>query len=229
MFQNIEAVIFDLDGTLIDSMGIWHQIDIDYLASYDFSLPEDLHQNIEGMSFTETAQYFKERFQIPDDVEVIKDRWHDMAREHYAHHIQLKKGALQVLDYLDKKGMALGIGTSNYSELVDLVLENHQIKHRFQSIRTSCEVERGKPYPDIYLLVAKDLNVNPERCLVFEDIPNGILAAKRAEMKTCAVFDEASKHVQNQLMEMSDYYIQDYGQILNMKDEGHDYNVSANM
>ena len=62
MLDNVKAVIFDLDGTLVDSMGIWKQIDIEYLAKFNLTLPEDLQSSIEGMSFTETANYFKERF-----------------------------------------------------------------------------------------------------------------------------------------------------------------------
>ena len=72
MFRDVEAVIFDLDGSLVDSMWIWRDIDIEYLGRYGIALPDELQSEIEGMSFSETACYFKERFQIPDEIEKIK-------------------------------------------------------------------------------------------------------------------------------------------------------------
>ena len=72
MLKDIEAVLFDLDGSLVDSMWIWRDIDIEYLGKFGIPLPEKLQADIEGMSFTETAAYFKERFQIPDSVEQMK-------------------------------------------------------------------------------------------------------------------------------------------------------------
>ena len=83
MLNNIRAVLFDLDGTLVDSMWMWKDIDIEYLGSRHLPLPEDLQRSIEGMSLTETAVYFKKRFALPDDLEEIKKEWMDMAREKY--------------------------------------------------------------------------------------------------------------------------------------------------
>ena len=80
----------------------------------------------------------------------------------------------------------------------------------FDSVHTSCEVETGKPSPDIYLLVAEDLGVDPSRCLVFEDVPNGILAGKNAGMRTCAVYDQYSRDQEDKKKEMADYYIDSY-------------------
>ncbi len=79
MLSNIKAIIFDLDGTLVDSMWIWKQVDIDYLEKHGHPLPDDLQKDIEGMSFTETAQYFKNRFNIEDDIDDIKAEWNAMA------------------------------------------------------------------------------------------------------------------------------------------------------
>ena len=87
MLDEIQAVIFDLDGTLVDSMWMWKDIDIEYLRQYGIELPETLQQDIEGMSFTETATYFKETFQIPKSLEEIKQDWYDMAYEKYAHEV----------------------------------------------------------------------------------------------------------------------------------------------
>ena len=121
MFQEIDAAIFDLDGTLVDSMWIWKAIDIEYLGRFGISYPEDLQPSIEGMSFSETACYFKERFSIPDSLEQIKADWNAMTREKYRNDVMLKPGALAFIKKWKEKGKLLGIATSNSRELVEEV------------------------------------------------------------------------------------------------------------
>src|SRR5699024_8375515 len=83
----------------------------------------------------------------------------------------------------------------------------------FDSVRTSCEVSAGKPAPDVYLKVAKDLSVDPSACLVFEDVPKGILAGKNAGMEVCAVDDEFSRPLEAEKKQLADYFIHDYNEI----------------
>ena len=214
MIKDKKAVIFDLDGTLVDSMWMWKQIDIEYLGRFGIELPDDLQGSIEGMSFSETAAYFKERFQLNDSINQIKADWNQMAWDKYANHVPLKAGVAQFLEMLRKKDIKLGIATSNSRELVELVTKKNQINSYFQSIRTSCEVEKGKPSPDIYLCVAKDLGVDPEECLVFEDIVQGIMAGKNANMEVCAVKDAYSDDQDDEKRSLADYYITSYVELL---------------
>lgn len=207
IFKDINAVIFDLDGTLVDSMWMWETIDIEYLARFGLEIPSDLQECVEGMSFSETAAYFKKRFDLPDSIEQIKSDWNKMAWDKYLHEVPLKEGVRELLDYLKEKNIPMGIATSNSRELVDLVIEKHNIKEYFKSIRTSCEVDKGKPSPDIYLLVATDLLVEPENCLVFEDVIQGVMAGKNANMRVCALYDEASKKDEDQKNRLADYYV----------------------
>lgn len=214
MLKDIDAVIFDLDGTLIDSMWMWKSIDIEYLAKFGIEFPEDLQRSIEGMSFSETAVYFKQRFSLPDSLEQIKNDWNRMAWDKYLNEVPLKEGVREFLDYLKEKNISLGIATSNSRELAELVINKHNISGYFASIRTSCEVDKGKPHPDIYLRVAKDLGVEPERCLVFEDVIQGIMAGKSANMKVCAVYDEFSKDDEEQKKSLADYYIRSMKELI---------------
>src|SRR5690554_1576128 len=179
MLDNIKAIIFDLDGTLVDSMWIWKEIDITYLNKRGIDFPEDLQKDIEGMSFTETAIYFKQRFNLPDTIEEIKKEWNSLAEYYYKNEIRLKDGVLEFLNYLKDKNIKLGIGTSNSRELATEVLIKNGIYDYFDAIRTSCEVDKGKPFPDVFLRVAEDLGVSPKECIVFEDTYAGVLAAKR--------------------------------------------------
>jgi HAD superfamily hydrolase (TIGR01509 family) len=213
MLRGIKAVIFDLDGTLADSMWMWKRIDIEYLRKFNISLPEDLQKSIEGMSFSETAVYFKNRFHIEDTLEQIKRDWNNMARDKYKNQVRLKEGALEFLKDLKRREIKTGIATSNSKDLVGTLIESQGIEEMFQSVRTACEVERGKPAPDIYIKVASDLGVRPEECLVFEDIPAGILAGKNAGMKVCAVEDEFSRDLLTEKKRLADYYIQSYREI----------------
>lgn len=212
--DKIKAVLFDLDGTLVDSMWMWKTIDIEYLSRYQIELPEDLAQSIEGMSFTETANYMKARFQIPEDVEIIKATWNEMAHDKYAFEVPLKNGAYDFLKQLRKQGIHLAIATSNSRELAETVLRSHQILDWFDVIVTGCDVKVGKPAPDVYLMAAQFLGVKPEECLVFEDIPQGIIAGKRAGMTVYAIEDAYSIDLNEEKQRLADYYIRDYNDLI---------------
>lgn len=208
-----KAVIFDMDGSLVDSMWIWKAIDIEYLGRFGIELPEDLQDSIGGKSFTETAVYFKERFQLPDSIEQIKEAWNRMAWDKYEREVPLKKGVEGFLLRCKEQGILLGIATSNSRELVDNIVKVHHLDDYFTCVMTGCEVEKGKPAPDIYLAVANRLGVKPQECLVFEDIVQGIQAGQAADMKVCAVDDAFSKAQEEEKRRLADYYIEDYTQL----------------
>lgn len=214
MLKNIKAVLFDLDGTLVDSMWIWKSIDIEYLGGFGIELPGDLQSCIEGMSFTETAEYMKMRFQIPDSVEIMKETWNRMAWEKYTKEVKLKEGALSFLQYCKKYGIKLGIATSNSKELVTGALKALDVYQFFDAVVTGCEVEHGKPAPDVYLEAAKRCKVLPKNCLVFEDIIAGIKAGKAAGMLVCAIEDAYSAEQKEEKRRLADFYINDYRDII---------------
>ena len=195
-------------------MWIWKQIDIDFLEKRGHTLPEDLQKEIEGMSFTETATYFIDRFELKESLEEIKDEWNEMANHFYAKEIKLKENVHLIIEYAKRHGIKLGIGTSNSRELLMTVLEANNIQSDFESIRTSCEVNKGKPNPDIFLKVAEDLGVSPQSCLVFEDTHAGIMAGKNAGMKVVAIYDALSEPYTEMIKEDADYYIFDYAEIM---------------
>lgn len=215
MLRQKKAVIFDLDGTLMDSMWMWKAIDIEYLGRYGYELPPDLQKEIEGMGFTETAVYFKERFHLPMTVEEIKQEWHRMSYDKYAQEVPVKKGADRLLKLLKERGIKIGIASSNSHELINACLAANGVREYFDCIRTSCDVAKGKPSPDIYLSVAGSLGVSPADCLVFEDVPMGILAGRNAGMTVCAVADESAADQIEKIRELADYYIRTFEDVLN--------------
>lgn len=209
-----EAVIFDLDGSMVDSMWIWKNIDIEYLGKFGIPLPENLQSCIEGMSFSETAAYFKDRFQLPDTLDEIKADWNRMARDKYAFEVPVKEGVAELLEYCKENGIKVGIATSNSRELVGALVSAHRLEPYFDCIMTACDVSKGKPAPDIYLAVAEALSVSPENCLVFEDIIPGIQAGLSAGMKVCAVYDKYSEHQDEEKRRMADYYTYHFRELM---------------
>lgn len=214
MLNNIKACLFDMDGTLLDSMHIWKDIDIEFLGSFGYKLPPTLQREIEGMSFRETACYIKDRFHLPPSIEEIMNIWNEMAFQKYSEEIFFKEGAFEFVKMLKEKGIRTAICTSNSRELVNAVAEHLGFLPYFDTIITSCEVGAGKPAPDIYLEAAKRVGVAPEHCLVFEDIVTGLTAGKRAGMKLCAVEDVYSADQKEAKKAMADYYVENYLDLL---------------
>lgn len=212
--ENKRAFLFDLDGTLVDSMWMWGAIDVAYLAGFGIECPADLQKAIEGMSFTETAVYFKERFSIADSLEQIKANWISMSIEKYRNQVPLKEGVREFLEAARAQGIRMAICTSNGRDMVDAVLGALEIGPYFDCVITGCEVAAGKPSPDIYLTAAERLLAKPEDCAVFEDVPAGILAGKRAGMTVFAVEDEFSKGMEEEKRRLADYYIGNYRELL---------------
>lgn len=214
MLNDYEAIIFDLDGTLIDSTWIWKDIDVEFLGKRNIEMPEGLNEAVEGMSFTEVAEYFKERFKLEESIEEIKDEWHEMADDYYRNRIQLKEGVRALLKEIEQLEKPMGIGTSNSRALAEMIIHHRDIKNYFKTVVTSCDVNKGKPSPDVFLKVAELLDVNPKKCLVFEDTFAGVKAAKEAGMDVFAIFDEASEEFSTEIKALADQYLLNYQEIL---------------
>lgn len=214
MLDNIKAAIFDMDGTLIDSMWVWEKIDIEYLASKGFDVPPDLRNIIEPMTFIECASYFKKAFNIAGSVEDIMQDWNDMAYEKYSSEVKLKPTAFELLKLLKAQNIKIGLATSNYMPLIEAVLKHNNVFDYFDCITTTDEVDRGKNYPDIYLYAAEKLDAKPSECVVFEDILAAVMGAKAAEMKVIAVYDSYSKHQKKDLQKIADKYIMNFDEII---------------
>jgi HAD superfamily hydrolase (TIGR01509 family) len=213
MLTNIKAAIFDMDGTLVDSMWVWRKIDIDYLENRNISFPADLKSCIEHLSFLEVAKYFKERFNIPESIDEIMNEWTSMAYHEYATEVKLKPGAGAYLALLKSLGIKIALATSNSKELLEVTLKNNNIFEYFDVICRTDEVTRGKDFPDVYLLTAKRLGVSPEQCIVFEDILPAVIGAKAAGMKVVGVHDLYSEEDACSIKEHADYYILRYEEL----------------
>lgn len=206
------AFIFDLDGTLVDSMGMWKKIDVEYLGRFGIELPDDLQMNIEGLSFTDTARYFQKRFGISDPLEKMIQDWNHMAEDMYAFEIECKPGVKELLEFARVNKIPCGIATSNSVHLVNKVLQRNGIREYFDVIVTTSEVEKSKPEPDVYFACADRLGALRDDAIVFEDIVAGIEGGHRAGMLVCAVDDEYSRYQETEKRTLADFYIKDFNE-----------------
>lgn len=213
MLYKTDAVIFDLDGTLIDSMGVWSEVDKKYFENIGLKMPNDFQKCIEGMNVDETARYIKESYSVQQSIEQISCEIDKLAISFYKD-IKLKPGAKELIKTLHSIGIKLGVASSSSRILVDTALEIHGLTEYFSAIASSSDVSHGKPHPEIYLKCAELLAIPPSSCLVFEDLPAGIKAAKSAGMRVCAIDDVYSINEEQEKRDLADFYINTYLDIL---------------
>ena len=205
-----KAYIFDLDGTLLDSMHVWKNLDIEFLQKRGLGTPNDYQKAVATMNLSEAAAYTIQRFGLSDTPESLMREWDDMMAYAYGHTVQMKPYAKEYLLKLRERGVKMAIATSSSPELYEGALSNHGIYDLFQVICNSDEAGYGKSRPDVFLLTAKKLGVSPGDCLVFEDILVAIKSAKSIGMTVYGVYDEASKNDWEEIKKTADGFITDF-------------------
>lgn len=206
----MKAYIFDLDGTLLDSMGVWEQIDAEFLAKRGIEMPPDYINAVCALTFQETALYTIERFGLPISVEELLEEWNAMAAHAYGHTVPLKPYAREFLAAVKERGIKLGIATSLPAALYEPSLRGHGIIEMFDVVCSTDEVGLGKSSPDVFLYTADKLGAAPKECVVFDDILQAIQSAKLAGMVVYGVFDEASKEQWAAIQKIADGVLYDF-------------------
>jgi len=189
MLQTVRAVIFDLDGVIADSEPWWNEIDKKLLAEYSVKYGGECHRNVLGVSYRLAVEFYKNTFNIAAPIEELMRRRGEIATEFFASRIGLFPSAKAALEQLGQMKLRLAVATSSVSASACPFLERTGIRSSFEVIVTGDEVQRGKPHPDIYLLVSEELRVSAAACLVIEDALSGIAAAKAAKMRVAAIPD----------------------------------------
>ncbi len=212
--KEFKGAIFDLDGTILDSMWVWEQVDVNFLGNRGISVPKDYAKEISAMNIMTAAEYTIARFGLPETAEQVAAEWYGMAMKEYAEDVQLKTGAREYMAYLKAKDVKLAVATSSPRELFLPCLENNEIFEFFDVIVTTMEVERGKDFPDVYEEAARRISLKPSECMVFEDILKGIKAAKRGGFYVVALEEDHAIEDRQEIKQVSHKYIKDFEEMM---------------
>ena len=214
--KDIKAAIFDLDGTLLDSMYVWEKVDVDFMTQRGIPVSKEYTDIVRSMFFETAAAYTKETYHLSESVEEIMQVWLDMAHSEYANNVKAKPYVVDYLKQLKNSGVILGIATSNNPYLLKPCLEHNGMNGIFSCICYTSEVGLNKSSPDIYLYAAEKLGVKPKECVVFEDIIEGLKSAKSVGMKTVAVYDSSNDDYMDQIKATADRFITSYKEMLDL-------------
>jgi HAD superfamily hydrolase (TIGR01509 family) len=214
--HEIKAVIFDMDGTLIDSTGIWHEIDVAFFAKRNMELPSDYAQHIVHLGLKQAAVYTKETHNLSESIQEIMDEWHQMSIDMYKYDVELKPGVKEVLDLLKTKGVTMSIATANDDSLYMPCINRLDLCKYFDFIADVNNVKEGKHSVRIYSYLCEKMGSKPENTLVLEDMPTCIKTCHDNGFITVAVYDDASKDFDNEKMSNSDLFINDMNELLSL-------------
>lgn len=207
------AVIFDLDGTVVDSNGVWEKIDSDYIKKRGKTLSEKEICDMASMSYDDVAKYLCSKgLDVTSDE--LKKEFHERAVYEYTNNIGLKPFVSEYLTYLKKAGKKIALATSSPKEFYEPVLKANNIYDFFDAFATTKEAGKEKDYPDVYLLACSKIGISPENSLAFEDTLKGILCAKKAGMKCIAVYDKYSEKDLSEIQKNSDGFIKNFSEMI---------------
>ena len=214
-FMDFQCAIFDLDGTLINSTGVWNKVDEDFFNRRNVIMPPEFPQVIKTHTLMSGAVYIKDRLSLPESPEDIVKEWHDAAVYAYHNDVRIKPYVKELLELLKNSyGYKIGLATSNTHELYDQCLINNGIYDYFDSFTQSDEVERLKGFPDIYEKAAERMGVPKEKCIVFEDVYQAVKGARMGNFFTVAVEDSASADDSEEIIKIADVYIKSFRELV---------------
>ena len=207
MLSELKAAIFDLDGTLIDSMGVWERVDRSFLSNHGFAQDEYYIRALKNMNYRQAAEFTVSYLGIDITPEELFQEWNDTAVWEYGHTIEMKPGAVETLQWCAQQGLGIVLATVSDRLLSDAVLKRHGVYDLFTGFTDEAAADIGKEKPDIYLQAASIAGAPPEECILFEDILKGIRAAKQAGFITCAFEDASQAPDHKMLQQEADHYI----------------------
>lgn len=207
--MKIEGAIFDLDGTLLDSMGIWDRAGEDFLLSLGITPRENLAETLKEMSLAQAAEYVQDEYGVSKSVdEIIRDVCH-LVEDFYIEKVPLKEGVEEVLEQLANDHVKMCVATASERRLVDLALTRCGVRQYFSEIFTCNELGLGKDTPEIYEMALSHLGTPKENTFVFEDAIHAIRTAKAAGFPVVGIYD-ASEKDQETVRSLADIYLESF-------------------
>lgn len=211
--MKFKGIIFDLDGTLIDSMEVWENVDRDFVAENGGIYTPDISDTVKTMTIYQSAEYFKKRFSLEMTCEEIIDRIEQMVSEKYHNSIPLKKGVPDVLNKLSQMGIKMCVATATYNSLVNAALKRLGIYDMFEFVLTVSDIGVGKESPDIFYKSAEKMGIDISETVVVEDSLHCIETAKKAGFFTVAVYDRLAGSDKAEIEKICDAYIYEMTQL----------------
>lgn len=207
----MKIALFDVDGTILNSMGAWENLGRRFLRDKGIEVERSINNVLYPMTSLQAASYLKNQYNLTESVQEIMEAFNKDFYEYYTNDVQLKDGIIHVLDALKDKGYTLYTATASTRELVTKSFTRLNIKHYFEDMFTCNELGVSKNDYQFYKLISLRLKADPQDILVFEDNVNAAKAAKELGMKVVGVFD---KHCRGQLEDCVDTYINNWEELL---------------
>ena len=209
--MRLQSAIFDMDGTLLDSMHIWNDVGPKTLRSMGIEPAPDLGPRLMLMTFRDGAALCKEEYHLSESVEEIMDLTKDRVRSFYEQEVQAKPGVEKFLSLLKMEGVWMYVATNTDRDLVEAALKHTGLEGYFRGVLTCAEVGAGKKdSPEIYERAMRRLRGNKKDTVIFEDALHAIQTAKAAGFRVCGVYDPSAEADQAEIKSLSDYYIRSY-------------------
>lgn len=212
--KNLKGIIFDMDGTLIDSMQMWENIASDYLVQKGYYPEANLGEILKNMSLLQGTEYAIKKYSMKETVKEILDGMNELAIEKYEKELQVKEGVMELIESLAKKEVAMCVATASDAKLAKLCLERVGILSYLKGVYTCGEIGAGKDDPKLFEYALNQLGTSKDSTYVFEDSPRAVETAKNSGFPVVAVFDEASKSDQDALKANADIYIKSMKELL---------------
>lgn len=212
--ENIKLFLFDLDGTILDSLKIWNDIDLLFFKNHNLIMGEDYHIAIAPLTLEETATYTKNTYKLDIDEEQIMKEWSDLAIKEYAENVILKKGVKEFLDYLKNKNVHLAIATSCNEEMFKPCLERYGIVSYFEHFYTSQNLKINKSNTNFFKEILNEYKIEPDQILFFEDSLASMKCAKSLGFNVVAVMDKKWEKQKEEIIASSDDQIEDFSQFI---------------